>query len=134
VALIISTSETAELEALLGNVGVETSKQGASEVSMNQVDKRQSGGWIEINELVQSGKRALCGAFLLVLALSAAALFDLRLSDQLRTTVALAAGNLERDTRETSPIREPGSTLAYAPTTSQGLQTSTGRRPEPASH
>jgi hypothetical protein len=97
---------------------------------------------LERNELFQSGKRALCGAFLLSLALIAAAILallslppsgtlgpepDLRFIERLPTPVALAAGELERDAPEASfAVRGPGLSLAYAPTIPPVVQTMRG--------
>jgi hypothetical protein len=93
---------------------------------------------LERNELVQSGKRALCGAFLLSLALIAAAILavlslapsgtlgsepDLRLFERDRVSVALAAAELERDAPEASfAIPGPEFRFANAPTITQVLQ------------
>jgi hypothetical protein len=97
---------------------------------------------LERNELFQSGKRALCGVFILSLAFIAAAILallslppsgklgpepDLRFIERLPTPVAFAAGEPERDAPEASlSSRGPGLNLAYAPTIRPVLQTMRG--------
>lgn len=116
-------------------------EQQAKVDSMGQIDNQQCAALrrLEMHELVQNGKRALCGAYLLFLAVSAAAILtvlslpsggtlgspegDIRLIERLRTPVALAAGKPERDATQASLIGEPGFDLVYAPTTPQVVQT-----------
>jgi hypothetical protein len=96
------------------------------------------------DEFVQSEKRALCGAFLLILALIAAAILavlslppivilrpepDLGLGEQQLTPVTLAAGDVERDAPEQGfATGGPEFSYAYAPPTQQEVQTVRGSK------
>jgi hypothetical protein len=97
---------------------------------------------LESDEFVQSGKRSLCRAFLLILALIAAAMLavllpppsgrlgpELDLLQQQLMPVVLAAGEPEGDAPEPSfAIRAPGFSFAYAPTIPQEVQTVRGMK------
>ena len=99
---------------------------------------------LERDEFVQSDKRALYGAFLLILALIAAAILavlslppggilgpepDLRLPEQHLMPAALAAGELERDAPEPSfSIGGPEFSYAYAPPIPREVQTVRGSK------
>jgi hypothetical protein len=106
------------------------------------VERAKHSSLLETDELVQSDKRALCFAFLLLFALIAAAILavlsvpsngalgpepDPRLIEQLRTAVALAAVEPERDAPEAgSAIDGPGFSFAYVPTIPPVVQTEHG--------
>jgi hypothetical protein len=98
---------------------------------------------LESDEFVQHGKRALCRAFLLILALIGAAMLavllpppsgrlgpELDLLQRQPMPVVLAASELGGDVPEPSfAIRGPGFSFAYAPTevqTARGSRAGTG--------
>ena len=94
---------------------------------------------LERNELLERGKRALCGAFLSILALIVAAILavlslppsralsperDLRPLEPRAVPVTLAADQPERVALEpTFPISGPGSSLAYVPAIPREIET-----------
>src|ERR1700731_382989 len=92
---------------------------------------------LERDEFIQRGKRALCRAFLLILALIAAAMLavllppasgrpgpELHLLQQQRMPVALGPGQLERDPPEPSfATGGPKVSQASAPPIPQQVQT-----------
>ena len=99
---------------------------------------------LERDEFVQSEKRALCGAFLFILALIGAAILavlslppsgilglepDLGLVEEHPMPVPLAVGDLERDAPEQSfATGGPEFSYAYAPPTQQEVQTVRGSK------
>jgi hypothetical protein len=132
--------------AALAQAGRHEAARGRAKSGLNEprLMRQQtfSSRLLERTELFQSGKQALCGAFLLSLALIAAAILallslhpsgsfgpepDLRLIERLPTPVALVASELERDAPEASfAIRGTGLSLAYAPTIPPVVQTMRG--------